>query len=199
MTAFFAFGDMIHFQWTGCDTNPNYAGEGTTGTDRSNVLQIQDRSHNLFLSIYDQTFWPSRAKAFEMAFINQYGNTMCTTNTQSGCCKTYSMLQAENNPDQDPQNCAKLNDPGARYFDAGVTTLQNLGTYAFMSSRNNNFSNRSQKLTITVQSLISTWGVVVVSIGGFAFTCSTAVAATSYYASTHPASAVANFASVFKL
>lgn len=22
-------GDFIHFQWTGCDTNPNYAGEGS--------------------------------------------------------------------------------------------------------------------------------------------------------------------------
>jgi hypothetical protein len=36
-------GDYIHFQWTGCDTNPaGNAGEGTDQTDRSNVVQVED-------------------------------------------------------------------------------------------------------------------------------------------------------------
>ena len=41
-------GDYIHFQWTGCDTNPqNQAGEGTDQTDRSNIVQIADIGANV--------------------------------------------------------------------------------------------------------------------------------------------------------
>jgi len=40
-------GDYIHFQWTGCDTNPaNNDGEGTRGTDRSNFVQIKNPGDN---------------------------------------------------------------------------------------------------------------------------------------------------------
>jgi hypothetical protein len=36
-------GDYVHFQWTGCDTNPaGNAGEGTDKTDRSNCVQMMD-------------------------------------------------------------------------------------------------------------------------------------------------------------
>jgi len=39
-----AQGDFIHFQWTGSNTNPNNnAGQGTQGTDRSNIILL--RSH----------------------------------------------------------------------------------------------------------------------------------------------------------
>jgi len=38
-----AKGDYVHFQWTGADTNPcNNDGEGTRGTDRSNVILQRD-------------------------------------------------------------------------------------------------------------------------------------------------------------
>merc|ERR1711976_408164 len=34
-------GDWVHFQWTGSNNNPrNYAGQGTAGTDRSNIVQM---------------------------------------------------------------------------------------------------------------------------------------------------------------
>ena len=36
-------GDYVHFQWTGADTYPrNNDGEGTCGTDRSNVILQRD-------------------------------------------------------------------------------------------------------------------------------------------------------------
>ena len=38
-----AKGDYVHFQWTGADTYPrNNDGEGTCGTDRSNVILQRD-------------------------------------------------------------------------------------------------------------------------------------------------------------
>jgi hypothetical protein len=49
-----------------------------------------------------------------------------------------------NAQDQDPQNCAKLN-AGSRYFDGGVVEISTSGSFKYISSRNNNFSNRSQK------------------------------------------------------
>ncbi len=36
-------GDMVHFQWTGSDTNPgNNAGQGPNGYDRSNIAPLRD-------------------------------------------------------------------------------------------------------------------------------------------------------------
>ena len=38
-TVLTSVGDYVHFQWTGANTNPgNNDGEGTRGTDRSNVI-----------------------------------------------------------------------------------------------------------------------------------------------------------------
>jgi len=47
-------GDLVHFQWTGSNNNPNgNDGEGTAGTDRSNVIQIADASVNYPLKVTD--------------------------------------------------------------------------------------------------------------------------------------------------
>ena len=58
----------------------------------------------------------------------------------------------------------KLNAAPA-YFDAGLVALNRIGEYHYMSSRNNNFSNRSQKASITVLGVISTWAIVVLALG----------------------------------
>merc|ERR1719515_554416 len=62
---------------------------------------------------------------------------------QTGC------LAAGNiNGDQQRQNCEKLNNAAAT-VDLGLVKF-NPGTYKYMSSRNNNFSNRAQKAKIDV-------------------------------------------------
>jgi hypothetical protein len=46
-TLYARVGDYVHFQWTGCDTNPaGNAGEGTDQTDRSNMVQITNPSNS---------------------------------------------------------------------------------------------------------------------------------------------------------
>ena len=56
-------------------------------------------------------------------------------------------------------NCALLNGaPG--YFDGGLVRMRHSGTFHIGSTRNNNFSNRSQKATIRVQ-----WNVLPLLLG----------------------------------
>jgi plastocyanin len=190
-------GDYIHFQWTGCDTNPNYAGEGTQGTDRSNIVQLADSRDNIPVKFEDQTMFTTE-KAFLMAHLNQYGGRVCQSTTDTNCCFTYDQLKAiGGNVNENVQNCAKLNDPNAAYFDGAVVQMKTPGTYYYMSSRNNNFSNRSQKGTITVGSLLPIWGIVVASAAGIAFIGGSIIAGGVYFAQTHPGSSVANvFANV---
>jgi len=75
--------------------------------------------------------------------------------------------------------------------------MKSAGTYYYMSSRNNNFSNRSQKGTITVGSLLPIWGIVVAAVAGAAFIGGAVIAGGVYFAQTHPGSSIANvFANV---
>jgi len=191
-------GDYIHFQWTGCDTNPNYAGEGTQGTDRSNIVQISDGRKNYPMDFTSQSIFATTPQAFQMAHLNQYSGVVCTTDEQQDCCLTYDQLQADaentgGDVDINIQNCFKINDPNAQYYDGGPVQMETAGTYNYVSTRNNNFSNRSQKGAITVQALLPTWGVVLASVGAVGFVGASTVAGGVYYASTHPASAVASF------
>jgi plastocyanin len=184
-------GDYVHFQWTGCNTNPNYAGEGTQGTDRSNMVQLVDGRMNYPISFDSQTLFDTSGQAFEMAYLNQYGGAVCQTTSQQSCCRTVTQLQAENNPDQDAQNCAKLNGP-VQYYDAGPVRMTKTGTYYYMSTRNNDFTNRSQKGILNIDSLLPTWGIVMASAGAVGFAGASTLAGLTYYAQTHPQAAIAN-------
>jgi hypothetical protein len=81
-------GDYIHFQWTGCDTNPaGNAGEGTDGTDRSNIVQISSlgKSHpasDSWLSENTKMF-PEKKTRMRMSMLDQKD------------CKTYAQLLAD--------------------------------------------------------------------------------------------------------
>jgi len=179
-------GDFVHFQWTGCDTNPNYAGEGTQGTDRSNIVQLTEGRENIPMNFTEQWMFDD-ATAFKFAHLNQYGGKVCKTDGETGCCKTRAQLQtAGGNINENVQNCAKLNDPNAAYFNGGLVEMK-AGYYKYMSSRNNNFTNRSQKGYISVQSLLPVWGLVLCAAGAAAFIGAAVLAGGVYYAQTHPA------------
>jgi hypothetical protein len=133
-------GDIVHFQWTGCDTNPaGNQGEGRQQTDRSNIVQIKNLDSNIPLaavkganeSIYHMFDSPALRK--RMANIDQDLSTCVITNN-----------------DQDENNCAKLNAAKTPYFDGGLVRMNKTGTFYYTSTRNNNFSNRTQKGTLTV-------------------------------------------------
>merc|ERR1712146_877054 len=68
-------------------------------------------------------------------------------------CKSMTELSKipnQNDMQRDPYNCAKLNAAmdknGVRtpYFDAGLVKMNKGGAFSYMSTRNNNFSNRNQ-------------------------------------------------------
>jgi len=183
-------GNYIHFQWTGCDTNPaGNAGEGTDGTDRSNVVQIQ----NLGASQPASDKWLStHTPMFESKWLRQHMAML----DQTGCL-TYAQLLANNNNNAataktDPANCMKLNAAPTPYFNGGLIKMNKTGTFYFMSSRNNNFSNRGQKAVLTVSPLLPNWAVGVVVTGAVLFLGSAGVAGAMLYAKSHPHSSIAN-------
>jgi hypothetical protein len=181
-------GDYMHFQWTGCDTNPaGNAGEGTAQTDRSNIVQVE----NAALSVPASDEWLGRnTPLFEDATLRKRMAMLDQTD-----CLTYEELLAKNNNnendvEQDVQNCMKLN-AADRYFDGGLVRFNKTGNFYYMSSRNNNFTNRGQKGVIDIVPLLPTWAIVVVIIGGVFFVLSAGVAGLMLYARSHPHSSIA--------
>lgn len=123
-------GDFIHFQWTGSNTNPNNNdGQGKAGTDRSNVvlLRSSEWGRNYPSLSLDQTnlLGLDRNSLHHLAVLDnsQFGGEM-----------------------------SELDDAGT-YFDLGPQKVTGIGTYYYMSTRNNNFSNRSQKGRIVVSNI----------------------------------------------
>jgi NADPH oxidase len=154
--------DYLHIQWTGSDANDqNNAGNGRTGTDRSNIVLISNLGRN-----YPISFSPllqNRPNHFSnnltliahLAFLNQTGCNDAQTNTNAN------------------DNCRTLNRAPA-YIDVGLVQMENPGVFHYMSTRNNAFSNRDQKATIIVEEDnvtigagvgIGITGVVLLSLG----------------------------------
>lgn len=124
-------GDYVHFQWTGSNThnNGNPAGdgqagddgEGTGGTDRSNIVQIEHLTDNYPLNASRITLFDDLDAAIAFA----------TAGAGQGV---------------DPL----LNDAPAT-FNFYPLRLNRTGTFHYACTRNNNFSNRGQKGTIVVK------------------------------------------------
>jgi hypothetical protein len=189
-------GDYIHFQWTGCDFNQGgAAGEGTDKTDRHNfvILKGNEGRRNYPASLDDQTFL-SREVMERFAHVDQPTTWCDTTGTESqDCCLTQEQITSgQVDANQDKRNCNKLN-AGSAYFNGGVIQMSNTGTWNYYSTRNNNFTNRSQKAQLTVNPLIPWWGVAFVAVGGAGFVGGAVVALLVYWAKAHPGSAAANY------
>mmetsp|Transcript_23115 Transcript_23115/g.63365 ORF Transcript_23115/g.63365 Transcript_23115/m.63365 type:complete len:1215 (+) Transcript_23115:341-3985(+) len=166
-------GDCVHFQWTGSDANPNgNAGNGRRMTDRTNIVELGSaarlginmparhgyrdvvnnlRSYPLYYSMFS-----NEETVLKMAYLGQ--DVTCV----NGVCTPSLRCDDNSENDQSIANCKELN-AASGYFDAGLVRMDRPGTYAYISTRNNDFSNRSQKATIVVHP----WKVAL-SIGGAA-------------------------------
>lgn len=161
-------GDCMHIQWIGSDYNPNRNPNNAEGgppnpnnnneakADRSNMLEVPEASRNYATHVKDMTgssfFLNSdgsvdRDMVKKFAFIDQ----------DISQCRTFEQINNDNNNnnrqqrERDPTNCGKLNAAKTPYFKGDVIKVRSPGSHKFMSSRNNNFSNRSQKLKIDVE------------------------------------------------
>jgi len=146
--------DFVHIQWTGADVHAG-AGEGKAATDRSNIVQISDLSKNYPMEDTEANYQAMGiSPLFESALVRQHyaflDQNSCDDNT---------------NNDQDDTNCKKLNAASAT-IDGYPMRMNTSGSFFFMSTRNNNFSNRSQKGSIVVLPLLSTWSIVLAAVGG---------------------------------
>ena len=173
--------DYLHIQWTGSNTHNNGgnsdgqagdAGQGQTGTDRNNLVQINNLNENYPIPYEVATMW---SEMDLIGFLNEadldddsskylklksllnsndiakdlalYFSTsayyQCVRKTSCGA-KSYEILSAQ------AQLNADLNNAPASVSGALVKFNKSNRVYYFMCSRNNNFSNRSQKGAIHV-------------------------------------------------
>jgi hypothetical protein len=186
---------FVHFQWTGSDSQPNnQAGNGRDQTDRNNIVQIKDLGRNFPLT-EDQI---SNMASLDVLFQDIGDRQRFAASGQNvDACPSYEALAAANNNndnqiEEDPTNCMYLN-AASPYFDGGVFQFGlRLGkSYHYLSTRNNNFSNRSQKASITIQTAIPGYAVGVIAAGGTAAAGAAVVGASFYMSKVKPHSAFA--------
>eukprot|EP00743_Colponemidia_sp_Colp-15_P002371 GILK01002570.1.p1 GENE.GILK01002570.1~~GILK01002570.1.p1 ORF type:complete len:797 (+),score=95.76 GILK01002570.1:97-2391(+) len=194
-------GDYVHFQWANSDFNvgrqPNN-GEGQQNSDRHNIVEIPNRNTNFPLQLSKMSMLPSD-KVATFALLQQDSilksrtpdlcinsgpnaldpvntdnlNALCTGLVSGEGCDLGFTVAGRANEQASPRNCGKLN-AGDTYFDGGLVQVSNVGTFHYMSTRNNNFSNRSQKGSLTVLdvealSLAAKVGIALGTIAGLVF------------------------------
>lgn len=173
--------DFVHIQWTGSNTHNNGNpggdgqieddGQGQTGTDRNNFVQVNDLNENFPLPYEMSTIWKDveligilndlnftddaskylRAKnAINSNDLAKDLALYFSTSSYYECvkkesCNTKSYESVKEALDANLNN-APASIPGAlmRFTNANRA-------YYYICSRNNNFSNRSQKGTLTIR------------------------------------------------
>jgi len=145
--------DLIHLQWTGSNTHNNGnpggdgqtgdAGEGTGGTDRQNFVQMlnQDDNYPIPLDKFPDNIF-ARSTCYDMS-----GNQFATWTDCALTLATSGQFRKVSEATATFDNL--LNDAPASLIGGVVMRIQ-AGQYNYMCTRNNNFSNRSQKGTLFV-------------------------------------------------
>jgi hypothetical protein len=171
--------DFIHLQWTGSNTHDNNpdgeagdgqggdAGEGTDGTDRTNFVAIADLSDNypIPLDKFPTTNIFANANCWKLdgtAIGIANSPNVATPNTDcavwlatSGFFRQASSVtgfatNADANQGNNNQGRVTLDTFPPSLVGGVVMRVNTVGVYNYIGSRNNNFSNRSQKGTLVV-------------------------------------------------
>jgi len=146
--------DLVHFQWTGSNTHNNNGqgddGEGRGGTDRSNIVQMSGRNDNYPL-LFDEANMFKGAKAYYADGCHPSAAQLTDTDIMLQMA-TSGYVQCEKGCKHNAQT-RKMQDQldNAPASFAGLLVSMKPGEYNYMCSRNNNFSNRSQKGTLKVK------------------------------------------------
>ncbi|CAG5088400.1 Oidioi.mRNA.OKI2018_I69.PAR.g11828.t1.cds [Oikopleura dioica] len=152
--------DLIHIQWWGSNSHNNKPpgangqtgddGQGKSGTDRSTFTPILSESHNFPIPFENSTFWKdvdwiwsSTEHKPDQGTIEDLAIYFATSGYYD--CRENCKKSPKTNDDFDPQ---MNNSPAS--ISGHIIRMKEANNYHYMSSRNNNFSNRSQKGKITV-------------------------------------------------
>merc|ERR1719230_283691 len=145
--------DYVHVQWTGNDNtnnNGNNNGEGTNNEDRHNIVQISNAGMDAPLGASEANMFDVQWEWNPEAPTSQFGGVRSQSDLvkQFALSKQTGCAAGNQNNDQARDNCEKLNSAKAT-VNLGLIKFKP-GNYTYMSSRNNNFSNRAQKAHLKV-------------------------------------------------
>ncbi|XP_078001277.1 protein DD3-3-like [Glandiceps talaboti] len=156
-------GDLVHVQWTGSNSHNNGNpggdgqtgddGEGTGGTDRSNFVQMNDALENYPVPYESSTMWSSAKVAWiyhsdDPASVDMKDLAVNMASSGYYRCFRSAVCRGQSVENKDALNNL-LNNAPASY--EGALLEFKKGTYHYMCTRNNNFSNRSQKGHLRVE------------------------------------------------
>jgi hypothetical protein len=158
--------DLIHIQWTGSNTHNNQGnsdgqagddGEGTGGTDRSNLVEIRTRDENYPYPYEQTTFWKNvkvRWSPMEKPVERIQQDDLALYFASAGYYRCISAANcagadASFTVDTKGTKLDNLLNLAPASFDGALLQV-NPGTYHMTCTRNNNFSNRAQKGTLIV-------------------------------------------------
>lgn len=145
-------GECLDFHMHGSDfnaaKNPNN-GEGWKYSDRTNLMQKSNAGHNF--PAFNEVFEQDESKSFftpneryDMAYLGQ--KEMLKQQGHKCLKEDDDDVDDQNN---DPRICGKLNSAPNHYEMLKRVTAP-VGSYDFITTRNNNFSNRAHTLKIAV-------------------------------------------------
>jgi len=177
--------DYVHFQWTGCDrNNANNDGEGTDRTDRSNVCQMKDWTSSFPLPLEQQNMFDTYSLALHACLLDQTNcvpvKTLNNEQSVQNCGKlnapikpivptpTSTTVTTNGYPNNGDQTANGGKQSYTAYFDLGAMKWNRTGTYQYMGTRNNNFSNRGQKGVLIVETQLSAAAIAGIVVGAAA-------------------------------
>ena len=154
--------ELVHVQWTGSNTHNNVQpagdgqagndGQGQDGTDRNNFVQILSLNDNYPIPFEQADIWTD---AQPVDFLDQ--TTKITSKedlalyfASSGYYKCLNEQNCQESYAKKNRLDNDLNNASASFPGLLIKFNKSNKIYYYMCSRNNNFSNRSQKGTIRV-------------------------------------------------
>ena len=168
-------GDLIHLQWTGSNSHHNNGnpagdgqagddGQGNTGTDRNNFVEVSDLNQNYPLPFENTKIWNDIQVigVINSSFVDTDTNSYFVSGTFSS--KDIALLFSTSGYYQcaSKTTCTQSFDSVTTVIDANLNqapasvagaifSFKNSNrVYNYICSRNNNFSNRSQKGSLIV-------------------------------------------------
>ncbi|XP_059178656.1 protein DD3-3-like [Physella acuta] len=158
--------DLVHIQWTGSNTHNNGnpagdgqagdAGEGKGGTDRSNFVEIGERNGNIPTPFEQTQLW-NNVEVLWIYFMKKNIQPMDLAITMASagyyrCASATTCNEPDNSNYLVSTKAAISNvlDNAPASYEGALIRIRQPGVYNYTCTRNNSFSNRSQKGTIVV-------------------------------------------------